>query len=37
MEKQAAQLTGKLGCQEVKFRVVVADGKAKLKVSPVRS
>ena len=36
MEKQAAQLTGKLGCQEVKFRVVVADGKAKLKVSPVR-
>ena len=37
MRKQAAQLTGKLGCQEVKFRVVVADGKAKLKVSPVRS
>ena len=37
MQKQAAQLTGKLGCQEVKFRVVVADGKAKLKVSPVRS
>ncbi len=37
MQKQAAQLTGKLGCQEVKFRVVVADGKAKLKVSPVRN
>lgn len=37
MEKQAAQLSAKLGCQEVKFRVVVADGKAKLKVSPVRS
>jgi hypothetical protein len=37
MQKQAAQLTGKLGCEEVKFRVVVADGKAKLKVSPVRS
>jgi hypothetical protein len=37
MEKQATQLTGKLGCQEVKFRVVVTNGKAKLKVSPVRS
>jgi hypothetical protein len=37
MQKQAAQLTDKLGCEEVKFRVVVADGKAKLKVSPVRS
>jgi hypothetical protein len=37
MEKQAAQLSSKLGCREVKFRVVVTDGKAKLKVSPVRS
>ena len=37
MEKQAAQLSTKLGCREVKFRVVVTDGKAKLKVSPVRS
>jgi hypothetical protein len=37
MEKQAAQLSTKLGCSEVKFRVVVTDGKAKLKVSPVRS
>jgi len=37
MEKQAAQLTSKLGCQDVKFRVVVEGGKAKLKVSPVRS
>jgi len=36
MEKQAAQLTSKLGCQDVKFRVVVEGGKAKLKVSPVR-
>ena len=37
MEKQAAQLSTKLGCREVKFRVVVTDGKAKLKVSPVRN
>jgi hypothetical protein len=37
MAKQASQLTDKLGCREVKFRVVVTDGKAKLKVSPVRS
>jgi hypothetical protein len=37
MEKQRAQLAAKLGCREVKFRVVVEDGKAKLKVSPVRS
>ena len=37
MKKQAAQLTAKLGCQDVKFRVVVEGGKAKLKVSPVRS
>jgi hypothetical protein len=37
MEKQKAQLTAKLGCREVKFRVVVEGGKAKLKVSPVRS
>jgi hypothetical protein len=36
MQKQAAQLTSKLGCQDVKFRVVVEGGKAKLKVSPVR-
>ena len=37
MEKQSAQLRAKSGCREVKFRVVVEDGKAKLKVSPVRS
>jgi hypothetical protein len=36
MEKQSAQLRAKSGCREVKFRVVVKDGKAKLKVSPVR-
>jgi len=36
MEKQAVQLTTKLGCRGVKFRVVVEDGRAKLKVSPVR-
>jgi hypothetical protein len=37
MEKQSAQLRARTGCREVKFRVVVEDGKAKLKVSPVRS
>lgn len=37
MEKQKAKLASKLGCQDVKFRVVVEGGKAKLKVSPVRS
>jgi len=37
MEKQATRLREKSGCREVKFRVVVEGGKAKLKVSPVRS
>lgn len=37
MEKQSAQLRAKAGCRDVKFRVVVEGGKAKLKVSPVRS
>jgi hypothetical protein len=37
MEKQATRLRDKSGCREVKFRVVVEGGKAKLKVSPVRS
>jgi hypothetical protein len=37
MEKQSARLRAKSGCQDVKFRVVVEKGKAKLKVSPVRS
>ena len=37
MEKQSAQLRAKSGCEKVKFRVVVEGGKAKLKVSPVRS
>jgi hypothetical protein len=36
IEKQSAQLRARSGCQEVKFRVVVEDGKAKLKASPVR-
>jgi len=36
MEKQRNQLASKLGCREVKFRVVVEGGKAKLKVSPIR-
>jgi hypothetical protein len=36
MEKQSTQLRAKSGCREVKFRVVVEGGKAKLKVSPVR-
>ena len=34
--KQSAQLRARSGCQEVKFRVVVENGKAKLKASPVR-
>ena len=34
--KQSAQLRARSGCQDVKFRVVVKDGKAKLKASPVR-
>ena len=37
MEKQSARLRAKSGCQDVRFRVVVEGGKAKLKVSPVRS
>ena len=37
MEKQAAEIAAKLGCHEVRFRVVVEDGRAKLKVSPLRS
>ena len=37
IEKQSAQLRAKTGCQDVKFRVVVEKGKAKLKVTPVRS
>ena len=36
MKKQSDQLRARSGCQEVKFRVVVEDGKAKLKVSAVR-
>jgi hypothetical protein len=37
IQKQTTQLRAKSGCREVKFRVVVEDGRAKLKVSPVRS
>ena len=37
IEKQTAQLRAKTGCRDVKFRVVVEGGKAKLKVTPVRS
>jgi len=37
MEKQSAQLRSKAGCRDVRFRVVVEGGKAKLKVSPIRS
>jgi hypothetical protein len=36
LEKQSAQLRARYGCRDVKFRVVVEDGKAKLKASPVR-
>ena len=36
IEKQSTQLRAKTGCQDVKFRVVVENGKAKLKVTPVR-
>lgn len=35
LEKQEAALKSKLGC-DVRFRVVVEDGRAKLKASPVR-
>ncbi|MCZ6783366.1 MAG: hypothetical protein O7G30_08665 [Proteobacteria bacterium] len=36
VRKQEAQLREKLGCEKVSFRVVVQDGKVKLKASPVR-
>jgi hypothetical protein len=36
LEKQEAALRQKLGCANVRFKVVVEDGKAKLKASPVR-
>ena len=37
IKKQEAALRQKLGCERVKFRVVVQDGKVKLKASPIRS
>lgn len=36
LEKQTSQLRAKFGCQDVRFRVVVEAGKAKLKATPVR-
>jgi hypothetical protein len=36
LDKQRAALTQKLGCSDVHFRVVVQEGKVKLKASPVR-
>ena len=36
IDKQRAELTEKLGCSDVAFRVVVQKGKVKLKASPVR-
>lgn len=36
VKKQEAALREKLGCEKVNFRVVVQDGKVKLKASPVR-
>ncbi|MEE8580841.1 MAG: MXAN_5187 C-terminal domain-containing protein [Myxococcota bacterium] len=36
VKKQEAALRQKLGCEKVNFRVVVRDGKVKLKASPVR-
>ena len=35
--KQEAQLKDRLGCERVDFRVVVSDGRVKLKASPHRS
>jgi hypothetical protein len=37
VQKQEAALKQKLGCEKVSFRVVVEDGKVKLKASPTRA
>ena len=37
VDKQTAALRAKTGCKDVSFRVVVKDGKVKLKAAPVRS
>lgn len=37
VEKQRAAIQQKYGCEEVRFRVVVEDGKTKLKATPVKS
>lgn len=37
MADQRDALRGRLGCSDVRFRVVVEDGKAKLKASPVEA
>ena len=36
VEKQRAAIQQKYGCEEVRFRVVVEDGKTKLKATPVK-
>ncbi len=37
IDKQTTALRAKLGCDDVSFRVVVKDGKVKLKAAPVRA
>jgi hypothetical protein len=37
VDKQTAALRKKMGCKDVSFRVVVQDGKVKLKAAPVRA
>ena len=37
VDKQTTALRKKMGCDDVSFRVVVQDGKVKLKASPIRS
>lgn len=37
LEGQAQQIRERTGCQEVRFRVVVEQGKAKLKATPVKA
>ncbi len=36
LQKQEAALREKFGCQGVRFRVVVEDGRARLKAAPIR-
>ena len=36
LERQRAAIRAKTGCEDVRFRVVVEDGKAKVKATPIR-